>query len=194
MYRITQCEIQGLLEIECDVYKDSRGFFLESYNEEKFRKIGITDKFVQDNHSVSCRGVLRGLHFQTLRPQAKLVRAVAGVIFDVAVDLRNASPTFGKYHSVILDGEKQNMFYIPKGFAHGFLALTDNCIQSYKCTDFYAPKGEGGLMWNDPTIGIDWKSVAPEIEPLLSEKDGKHPAFDLNGKYFDLNGVWIGSN
>ena len=192
MFQAKTCEIEGLIEIETTVFSDSRGAFSVSYSKEEFSEIGITDEFVQDNQSCSHKNVLRGLHFQTLHPQAKLVRAVSGKIFDVAVDLRNGSPTFGKWHGVILNSEKQNLFYIPKGFAHGFLALTDNCIQSYKCTDFYDPKGEGGLMWNDKTIAIDWTSVAPSITPLLSDKDTKHPAFDVNGKYFDLNANWIG--
>lgn len=199
MFQAKTCEIKGLIEIETNVFSDSRGVFSVSYSKEEFSRIGITDEFVQDNQSCSHKDVLRGLHFQTKHPQAKLVRAVSGKIFDVAVDLRNESPTFGKWHGVILDSAKQNMFYIPKGFAHGFLALTNNCIQSYKCTDFYDPKGEGGLMWNDKIIGIDWNAVAPSITPLLSDKDGKHPAFDLNGKYFAVkdglsNKVeWIGA-
>lgn len=192
MLRAEPCEIHGLIEIFTDVFSDSRGCFSVTYSKKDFLLVGINEDFVQDNQSFSHKNVLRGLHFQTLHPQAKLVRAVSGKIFDVAVDLRNESPTFGKWHGVILDSEKQNMFYIPKGFAHGFLALTENCIQSYKCTDFYDPKGEGGLMWNDEAIGIDWKSVAKDITPLLSEKDKKHPSFDKNGKYFDTNGVWIG--
>ena len=184
-------EIPGLYEIQPKVFDDSRGYFFEVYSERDFFQAGLKMKFVQDNQSSSSKGVLRGLHFQTKRPQGKLVRAVSGRVYDVAVDLRNGSPTFGKYYGVILDAEKQNQFYIPKGFAHGFYVLSDDAVFAYKCTDFYDPKGEGGLMWNDPTIGIDWKAVAPEIEPLLSDKDTKHPAFDLNGEYFDINGVWI---
>ena len=114
-----------------------------------------------------------------------------GQVYDVAVDLRKGSKTFGKYFGVVLDAEKQNQFYIPEGFAHGFLVLTDEATFAYKCTDFYHPEDEGGLMWNDPAIGIDWKSVAGEVEPLLSEKDTKHPAFDSNKNYFDINGKWI---
>jgi len=185
-------EIKGLYEIQPKIFGDARGYFFEVYSERDFFDAGLTMKFVQDNQSSSTRGVLRGLHFQTRHPQGKLVRAVSGRVYDVAVDLRNGSETFGKYYGVILDSEKQNQFYIPEGFAHGFYVLSDSAVFAYKCTDFYDPKGEGGLMWNDPAIGIDWKSVAPEIEPLLSEKDGKHPAFDLNGKYFDLNRKWIG--
>ncbi|MBQ4379163.1 MAG: dTDP-4-dehydrorhamnose 3,5-epimerase [Treponema sp.] len=197
MFEIKECSssdgktFEGLYEIQPKIFGDARGYFFESYNKKEFNLVGISDDFVQDNQSLSHKGTLRGLHFQTKHPQAKLVRAISGRLYDVAVDLRSGSQTFGKWYGVILDSEKQNMLYIPKGFAHGFLALTENCIQFYKCTDFYDPKGEGGLMWNDPVIGIDWKSVAPEIEPLLSEKDGNHPAFDKNTDYFDINGTWI---
>ena len=184
--------IKGLYEIQPKVFGDARGYFFEVYSEKDFFAAGLNMKFVQDNQSSSTKGVLRGLHFQTRHPQGKLVRAVFGKVYDVAVDLRNGSDTFGKYYGVILDSEKQNQFYIPEGFAHGFYVLSDSAVFAYKCTDFYYPKGESGLMWNDPAIGIDWKAVAPEIEPLLSEKDGKHPAFDINTKYFDLNANWIG--
>ena len=185
-------EIKGLYEIQPKIFGDSRGCFMENYSERDFFAAGLTMKFVQDNQSKSSKGVLRGLHFQTQHPQGKLVRAIEGRVYDVAVDLRKDSQTFGKYHGVILDSEKANMFYIPEGFAHGFYVLSDEAIFTYKCTDFYDPKGEGGVMWNDPAIGIDWKAVAPEVNPLLSEKDGKHPAFDLDKKYFDINGKWIG--
>ena len=185
-------EIKGLYEIQPEIFGDSRGNFLESYSERDFFADGLTMKFVQDNQSKSSKGVLRGLHFQTQHPQGKIVRVLYGRVYDVAVDLRRGSPTFGKYYGLILDYEKQNQFYIPKGFAHGFYVLSDEAISSYKCTDFYDPKGEGGLMWNDPAIGIDWKAIAPDVNPLLSEKDGKHPAFDKDKNYFDLNGKWIG--
>lgn len=184
---------EGLYEIQPKVFGDARGYFFEVYSEKDFFEAGLKMKFVQDNQSSSSKGVLRGLHFQTKHPQGKLVRAVSGRVFDVAVDLRNNSSTFGKYYGVILDSEKQNQFYIPEGFAHGFYVLSDTAVFAYKCTDFYDPKGEGGLMWNDAKIGIDWKGVAPEIEPLLSEKDGKHPAFYADGKYFDIDGKWIGA-
>lgn len=173
---------EGLYEIQPKVFRDSRGYFLETYNEKDFPV-----KFVQDNQSYSSKGVLRGLHFQTHHPQGKLVRAITGKVYDVAVDLRKGSATFGKYYDVILDSEKQNQFYIPPGFAHGFQVLSDIAIFAYKCTDFYDPKGEGGILWNDKTIGINWNTV----EPILSEKDEKLPAFDLNADYFDLNGKWI---
>lgn len=184
-------EIPGLYEIQPKVFGDARGYFFEVYSEKDFNEAGLTMKFVQDNQSSSTKGVLRGLHFQTQHPQGKLVRAVSGKVYDVAVDLRNDSPTFGKYYGVILDSEKQNQFYIPEGFAHGFYVLSDTAVFAYKCTDFYDPKGEGGLMWNDSNIGIDWTKIAPEITPLLSEKDGKHPVFDKNAEYFNCSGKWI---
>ena len=184
--------IEGLYEIQPRVFGDARGYFFEVYSERDFFDAGLTMRFVQDNQSSSSRGVLRGLHFQTRHPQGKLVRAVQGRVYDVAVDLRNGSATFGGYYGVVLDSERQNQFYIPEGFAHGFCVLSDTAVFAYKCTDFYDPSGEGGLMWNDGAIGIDWASVAPGITPLLSEKDGRHPAFDRNAKYFDMSGKWTG--
>lgn len=188
-------EFPGLYEVQPKVFGDSRGYFFESYSERDFHSAGLDMKFVQDNQSSSTKGVLRGLHFQTAHPQGKLVRSLYGKVYDVAVDLRKDSPTFGKYHGVILDCEKQNQFYIPEGFAHGFLVLTDLAVFAYKCTDFYDPKGEGGLMWNDAGINIDWESVAKEagidLSKLnLSEKDTSHPTFDPSKKYFDLTGHW----
>ena len=197
-FEFKQCEIngdkvEGLFEIQPKIFGDARGYFLESYGEKDFFEAGLKMKFVQDNQSKSTKGVLRGMHFQTLHPQGKLVRALEGKVYDVAVDLRKGSATFGKYYGVILDAEKQNMFYIPEGFAHGFYVLSDEATFAYKCTDFYHPEDEGGLMWNDSSVGIDWKSVAPEISvPNLSEKDTKHPIFDMNKDYFDINGKWIG--
>lgn len=176
--------IEGLYEIQPRVFGDNRGYFLETYSEKDFFEAGLTMKFVQDNQSMSTKGVLRGMHFQKTFPQGKLVRALQGKVYDVAVDLRKTSKTFGKYYGVILDGEKQNQFYIPEGFAHGFLVLSDSATFAYKCTDFYHPEDEGGLMWNDAAIGIDWSSIAGDIEPNLSEKDTKHPPFDKNGTYF----------
>ena len=184
-------EFPGLYEIIPKVFGDSRGYFFESYSEKDFFEAGLNMKFVQDNQSFSTKGVLRGLHFQTQHPQGKLVRALQGKVYDVAVDIRQGSPTFGKYYGVILDSEKQNQFYIPEGFAHGFMVLTDTATFAYKCTDFYDPKGEGGLMWNDPKIGIEWP--VKDIEPNLSETDTKHPAFSQNGKDFDMNARWIGN-
>jgi len=187
-----KCPIEGLYEIQPKVFGDSRGYFLESYSEKDFFEAGLSMKFVQDNQSMSSKGVLRGLHFQKQHPQGKLVRALAGEVYDVAVDLRNDSPTFGKYYGVILSAEKQNQFYIPEGFAHGFIVLSDTAIFAYKCTDFYHPEDEGGLMWNDSSIGIDWENIAPGIIPQLSDKDKKHPAFNFSNKYFDKNAKWIG--
>ena len=149
-------------------------------------------RFVQDNQSSSSKGVLRGLHFQKHNPQGKLVRAVEGKVYDVAVDLRKGSKTFGKYYGVILDSEKQNQFYIPEGFAHGFYVISEKAVFAYKCTNFYHPEDEGGLMWDDKTIAIDWKKISGTVEPLLSEKDKIHPAFDLSKDYFDINASWIG--
>ena len=183
--------INGLYEIQPKVFGDSRGYFFESYSEKDFFEAGLKMKFVQDNQSFSTKGILRGMHFQKRHPQGKLVRCVAGKVYDVAVDLRKDSPTFGQYYGVILDSEKQNQFYVPQGFAHGFLVLTESAIFAYKCTDFYHPEDEGGLMWNDEQIGIDWDSVVSDLKPLLSDKDTKHPAFSLENNYFDINGVWI---
>lgn len=185
-------EIKGLYEIQPVIFGDNRGYFLETFSEKDFSKAGLNMKFVQDNQSKSSKGVLRGLHFQTRHPQGKLVRALQGRVYDVAVDLRDGSDTFCQYYGVILDSEKQNMFYLSEGFAHGFYVLSESALFTYKCTDFYDPKGEGGLMWNDPVVGIDWAAVAPGLEPVLSEKDKVHPAFDKNRKYFDINGKWLG--
>ena len=184
--------VQGLWQIQPKVFGDSRGYLFEAWSERDFTAAGLKLSFVQENISRSGRGVLRGLHFQTRHPQGKLVCPLAGRVYDVAVDLRGGSPTFGRYYGVVLDAEKHNMFYIPEGFAHGYYVLSDEAIISYKHTDFYDPKGEGGLMWNDTAIGIAWDAVAPGADPLLSEKDGKHPAFDPAKKYFDIDGKWIG--
>ena len=183
--------INGLFEIQPKVFGDSRGYFFEAYSEKDFFEAGLKMKFVQDNQSFSTKGILRGMHFQKHHPQGKLVRCVQGKVYDVAIDLRKDSPTFGQYYGVILDSEIQNQFYIPEGFAHGFYVLSETAIFAYKCTDFYHPEDEGGLMWDDATIGIDWTSVAPDVKPLLSDKDTKHPEFSFENNYFDINGVWI---
>jgi len=169
----TPCPIQGLYEIQPKVFGDARGYFFECYSERDFHAEGITLPFVQDNQSKSGKGTLRGLHFQKTRPQGKLVRAIQGKVFDVAVDIRQNSSTWGKWHAVILDSEKQNQFYIPPGFAHGFLALTEQVIFAYKCTDFYYPEDGGGIIWNDPDIGIKWPDLG--LEYILSDKDKKLP-------------------
>lgn len=192
-FTFTKCPIDGLWEIQPKLFGDNRGYFTETYSEKDFFAAGLKMKFVQDNQSASKGGVLRGLHFQTLHPQGKLVRALQGKVFDVAVDLRNSSSTFGKYYGVVLDSEKQNMFYIPEGFAHGFYVISDFAVFTYKCTDFYHPEDEGGIMWNDKTVNVDWKSVIQnQSEPLLSEKDKIHPSFDFAKNYFDINGKWQG--
>lgn len=177
-------EIPGLYEIQPKVFGDARGYFFECYSERDFFAAGLTMKFVQDNQSMSSKGVLRGLHFQKKRPQGKLVRAISGRVYDVAVDLRNSSPSFGIYYGTVLDAEKQNQFYIPEGFAHGFYVLSDTAVFTYKCTDFYHPEDEGGLMWNDAEINIDWKLPPDAPSPLLSEKDMRHSAFDRGKGYF----------
>lgn len=192
-FTFKKCPIDGLWEIQPKLFGDNRGYFAETYSEKDFFEAGLKMKFVQDNQSASKGGVLRGLHFQTLHPQGKLVRALQGKVFDLAVDLRNSSSTFGKYYGVVLDSEKQNMFYIPEGFAHGFYVISDFAVFTYKCTDFYHPEDEGGIMWNDKTVNIDWNSIIPNnAEPLLSEKDKIHPSFDFAKKYFDINGKWQG--
>lgn len=194
-FEFKKCEeIEGLVEIQPKIFGDSRGYFLETYSEQEFFNAGLTMKFVQDNQSKSSKNVLRGLHFQKKHPQGKLVRALEGRVFDVAVDLRSGSSSFGKYYGVILDSEKQNMFYIPEGFAHGFCVLTDTAVFAYKCTDFYHPEDEGGILWNDETVGIDWEKVLLGISKNanLSEKDKNQKHFNINEKYFDLNGTWIG--
>jgi dTDP-4-dehydrorhamnose 3,5-epimerase len=150
------------------VFADSRGFFLESYNQRTFAELGIHETFVQDNHSRSERGVLRGLHYQLVQPQGKLVRAVRGEIFDVAVDLRRSSPTFGQWTGHHLNEDNKQMLWIPAGFGHGFLVLSATAEVVYKATDFYAPQGERSVLWNDPQIGIDWPDAGT---PILSAKD-----------------------
>lgn len=193
-FEFNKCPIEGLWEIQPKIFGDARGYFAETYSEKDFFEAGLTMKFVQDNQSASKGGVLRGLHFQTKHPQGKLVRALEGKVYDVAVDLRNGSPTFGKSYGVVLDSQKNNMFYIPEGFAHGFYVISDFAVFTYKCTDFYHPEDEAGLMWNDKIINVDWRSVCGDVEPLLSEKDTKHPAFDFSKKYFDMSAHWIGEN
>lgn len=175
-FNFVKTEIDGVIIVETKVFGDSRGYFMETYEERKFAEGGIDAKFVQDNQSKSSKGVLRGLHFQKTHPQAKLVRVIKGEVYDVAVDLRKDSPTYGKYVGAILSEENKKQFFIPKGFAHGFLVLSDEAEFTYKCDDFYHPEDEGGLMWNDPAIGIDWPLDG--IDNInLSEKDMKNPSF-----------------
>lgn len=187
-------EIQGLYEIQPKVYGDKRGYFFECYNERVFSAAGLNLSFVQDNQSSSAGGVLRGLHFQMQHPQGKLVRAVSGKVYDVAVDLRTPSPTFGTWYGVILDGEKQNQFYIPKGFAHGFFVLSESAVFAYKCTDFYHPEDEAGLPYNDALLNINWPAANTDFSPILSEKDTKYPSFRKDKTFFDMDGKWIANN
>ena len=164
-------QLEGVLLIEPKVFQDARGFFLESYTKRKYMEHGIDVEFVQDNHSSSTRNVLRGLHFQTAHQQAKLVRVIQGEIFDVAVDIRLASPTFGKWVGYRLSKENRLQMYVPAGFAHGFCVTSDTAEVLYKCTDYYYPQDESGIIWNDPGIGIRW----PTDNPILSPKDAKYP-------------------
>ena len=169
--------IEGLCIIEPAVHGDARGYFMETYSKRDMEEAGLTMEFVQDNQSSSVKGVLRGLHFQKEFPQGKLVRVVKGSVFDVAVDLRKNSSTYGKWFGVELTEENKKQFYIPEGFAHGFLVLSDEAEFAYKCTDFYHPGDEGGLLWNDETIGVQWP-ITEDMEVLLSEKDTKWGKFD----------------
>lgn len=172
--KITRTKLEGCIIIEPKVFGDERGYFLESYHQERYEKVaGIQEQFVQDNRSRSRRGVLRGLHFQKTKPQGKLVTVTSGKVFDVAVDLRPESSTFGQHESVILTEENHLQFYIPPGFAHGFLVLSDIAEFQYKCTSYYDPMDESGIMWNDPDIAIDW----PIKIPTLSKKDDEQPTF-----------------
>ncbi|RPF71527.1 dTDP-4-dehydrorhamnose 3,5-epimerase [Aurantiacibacter spongiae] len=167
--KIVPCEIDGLLVIEPDVHGDERGFFMESWNRRTFAKAGLDRDFVQDNHSRSQKGVLRGMHFQNPGPQGKLVRVVRGAVFDAAVDLRRSSPTFGQWAGVTLSGENRRMFWVPQGFAHGFLTLEDDTDFLYKCDAAYAPEAEHSLAWDDPEVAIDWP--LDDLDVQLSSKD-----------------------
>ena len=166
-------EIPDVYIIDVKTYGDRRGYFMETYKESDFRQAGLNYTFVQDNQSASRRGVLRGLHFQKQHPQAKLVRVLRGEVFDVAVDLRAGSATYGKWVGALLSGENHRQLMIPRGFAHGFVVVSESAEFAYKCDDFYHPEDEGGIIWNDPAIGIEWPDVG---EILLSEKDQHHPS------------------
>ncbi len=172
--KITPCEIDGLFVIEPTVFGDSRGYFMETYNQNDMREAGLDMVFVQDNQSLSRQGVLRGLHYQKRYPQGKLVRVIKGEVFDVAVDLRPGSQTYGKWHGEILSAENKKQFYIPEGFAHGFYVLSETAEFCYKVTDFYRPDDEGGIRWDDPDIGIAWP-LLEGMPVLLSEKDQVQP-------------------
>jgi dTDP-4-dehydrorhamnose 3,5-epimerase len=184
--RVVNTEVPGVLIIEPDVHADDRGYFLETYHAEKYRAHGIDGPFLQDNHSRSGGGTLRGLHLQLRRPQGKLVRAVEGAIYDVAVDVRRGSPTFGRWVAVTLSAENFRQCYIPPGFAHGFCVVTPMAQVEYKCTDLYDPDGELGIAWNDPSLGIPW----PVREPILSSRDQRNPTLrDVAGHL----PVWAGT-
>lgn len=180
-FTFTDTSIEGVKIVDVNAYGDSRGYFMETYKQSDFVAGGIGCVFVQDNQSSSVRGVLRGLHFQIDHPQSKLVRVVSGKVFDVAVDLRKDSATYGKWEGVVLSAENRRQFFIPRGFAHGFLVLSDSAEFCYKCDDVYHPGDEGGLMWNDPKIGIEWPALEgddlfDESQLVLSDKDRRHPS------------------
>lgn len=175
-FNFVKTDIEDLYIIEPSVFGDNRGFFMETYNYNEFRNAGLDMVFVQDNHSKSKKGVLRGLHFQTKNPQGKLVRVVNGEVFDVAVDLRKESKTFGKWFGVLLSSENKKQFYIPEGFAHGFVVLSEEAEFVYKCTNFYDPSSESGIMWNDKDINIKWP-IDDYSNVILSDKDQKHQSF-----------------
>lgn len=168
---VITASLEGVLIIEPDIFNDNRGFFMETYNRDRYRKYDINRIFVQDNLSFSVQGTLRGLHYQIKHPQAKLVQVITGQIFDVAVDIREGSSTFGKWIGVHLSDKNKRQLFIPEGFAHGFCVLSETAHFLYKCSDFYAPEDEGGILWSDPDIGIDW----PVKDPIISEKDKKYP-------------------
>ncbi|MCM1182344.1 MAG: dTDP-4-dehydrorhamnose 3,5-epimerase [Roseburia sp.] len=169
---VETCGIEGLKIITPTVFGDNRGYFMETYSYRDFKEAGIDHVFVQDNQSASKKGVLRGLHFQKEFPQDKLVRVIKGEVYDVAVDLREGSKTFGRWYGVLLSEENKKQFFVPKNFAHGFLVLSDYAEFCYKCTEFYHPNDEGGLRWNDPDIGVKWP-LPDGMEPILAERDQK---------------------
>lgn len=168
--RIIETSLSEVLLLEPDVYGDSRGFFMETYHAGRFAELGITSVFVQDNHSLSRRGTLRGLHYQLNHPQAKLCRVVRGEVLDVAVDIRRGSPTFGHWVSAILSAENKRQIFVPRGFAHGFFVLSEEAEFLYKCDDIYDPDDQRGILWNDPQIGVDWQ-IPAGVDILLSNKD-----------------------
>ncbi|MBQ9719845.1 MAG: dTDP-4-dehydrorhamnose 3,5-epimerase [Oscillospiraceae bacterium] len=180
-FAFSETAIKGVYIIEPKVYGDARGYFMETYKEADFYAAGLDYRFVQDNQSSSRRGVLRGLHFQRKYPQAKLVRVLSGEVFDVAVDLRKGSDTYGKWEGVLLSGENRRQFMIPRGFAHGFVVVSEYAEFAYKCDALYHPEDEGGIVWNDPDIAIDWPDVG---EIILSEKDKNNPTLSVSGIVF----------
>jgi dTDP-4-dehydrorhamnose 3,5-epimerase len=184
--RVVPAEIPEVLLVQPDVHADGRGFFLETYHADRYRAHGINGPFVQDNHSRSAIGTLRGLHLQLERPQGKLVRVIEGEIYDVAVDVRRGSPTFGRFVAVALTAENFRQCYVPPGFAHGFCVVSPTAQVEYKCTDLYDPASEIGIAWNDPAIGIPW----PVREPILSARDSRHP---MLAELADRLPAWVGT-
>jgi len=176
--RVAATDLPGVVVVEPEVHADGRGFFLETYHAERYRAHGIAGPFVQDNHSRSTEGTLRGLHLQVSRPQGKLVRVIEGEIYDVAVDVRRGSPTFGRFVAVTLSAANFKQCYVPQGFAHGFCVVSAAAQVEYKCTDLYDPASEIGIAWNDPAIGIPW----PVHDPLLSTRDARHPTLAQAGE------------
>ncbi|MBQ6523591.1 MAG: dTDP-4-dehydrorhamnose 3,5-epimerase [Atopobiaceae bacterium] len=176
-FTFTPTSIDGVIVVDCKSYGDARGSFMETYKRPDFVAGGIDVEFVQDNQSSSVQGVLRGLHYQINHPQSKLVRVVQGEVYDVAVDLRPGSPTFGKWEGVLLSAQSNRQFFIPRGFAHGFYVLSETATFAYKCDDVYHPNDEGGLMWNDPSIAVEWPLLA-DAPLILSDKDQHHPSLD----------------
>ncbi len=169
---VQECEIEGIKLISPQVFGDKRGYFMETYRYDQFKEAGIDVEFVQDNQSASTKGVLRGLHFQIEYPQDKLVRVIKGEVFDVAVDLRKGSKTYGKWFGAVLSEENKKQLFVPKNFAHGFLVLSDYAEFCYKCSDFYRPGDEGGIMYNDPAIGVEWP-ITEGMELIMSDRDKK---------------------
>lgn len=186
-FKFIETKIKDLYIIEPKVFGDNRGYFMETYSKKAFNEGGLTMEFVQDNESRSKKGVLRGLHFQTKHTQGKLVRVTDGAVYDVAVDLRKGSPTYGQWEGILLTAENKKQFYVPEGFAHGFLVVSDYATFNYKCTDFYAPEYDGGILWNDPDIGVEWPLEGIE-EILLSEKDKNQKRLKDVNLPFEYNG------
>lgn len=181
--KILPTSLDGVLIIEPAVFKDGRGYFMETYHQKRYKAEGLKINFVQDNLSFSVRGTLRGLHYQFPNAQAKLVHVVKGEIFDVAIDIRRGSPSFGQWTSLCLSEKNKKQLFIPEGYAHGFSVLSETAVLMYKCSNFYAPESEKGIIWSDPDIGIDW----PVENPLFSEKDGKYPCLkDLPSEYLPV--------
>ena len=181
--KVSTCDIEGMYIIELEIFSDSRGYFMETYNMKDMNDAGLRMQFVQDNQSLSKQGVLRGLHYQIKYPQGKLVRVIRGEVFDVGVDLRPESATYGQWHGEMLSAENKKQFYIPEGFAHGFYVLSSEAEFCYKCTDYYHPGDEGGIRWNDPDINIDWP-IIEGLPTILSDKDQGQPFFrEMNDRY-----------